>query len=543
MKIKAFLRVFILIVTTEGLVPGCSSQEPEGRNSLGTGQYSIQISNPGLENDGLGWKIVWGDNNWDEKDLWSQDAHTGNFSALITTNSDQQRCVLYSSIKQLKPGMKIEVTFYAKWLKDDNTVFIGFHVPQDKERGAWESLWKGSIPRDGKWNEMQAEVEVPAFLEAESSIYLHIGLPYRRQSIRQKPYTGFIPSRYLVDDISIKVLSTSEIVQPKEGVTHSFDSNDPRDNPSKFGVYWTPWRAYCRTSIKSPVDYNRSKQEIEQELDYMKQAGVKWIRSIWRWDKIEWNKGQADYAFLDYVVEEAWKRDIRFVPCLHTVPRWASIAPTGNSEYYSFPPNMDDWDNFVYQMVNHFKHRIKYWETWNEPNCTYWLGTLGDYFELQKTAYLAAKRADPRCKILIGAFNLGGFGYLDQLLHLGAKDYFDIISFHPYPVTFEKLDGAIYYIKAMRLVLAQYGCEGRPMWFTEMGWPESLLPKDSDQQRAELLTYLYEYPFHESVEKIFWFPFDRWDNTYTDGLIQIQGEDQIVCLPCFYAYRKVSGKE
>ncbi len=532
-----FVRILILIIL-EGLIQGCSSQEI-GKNSLGTGQYSIQISNPSLENDGAGWKIVRG-KNWDEKDLWSQDAHTGNSAALIATNSDQQRCALFSSIKQLKPGMKIEISFYAKWLKDDNTVFIGFHVLQDREFGAWRSLWKSSILKDGKWYKMQAEVEIPAFLEAESSIYLHIGLPHRYQSMQQKPYTGFIPSRYLVDDVSIKVLSTSEIVQPKEGVTHSFDNSDPRDNPSKFGVFWTPWRTYSRNRLQSPLDYDRSKLEIEQELDLMKQAGVKWIRSIWRWDKIEWNKGQPDYAFLDYVVEEAWKRDIRFVPCLNTAPKWASTAP-GNNEYYSFPPKMDDWDNFVYQIVTHFKHRIKYWETWNESNHWYWLGTLEDYFELQKTAYLAANRADPKCKILIGAYAGGGFGHLDQLLQLGAKDYFDIISFHPYPGTSEKVNGAIYHINAMRMVLAQYGCEDRPMWFTEMGWPESAL--SSNQRRAELLTYLYEYPFHESVEKIFWFPFDRWDNTYTDGLIQIQGDGQIVCLPCFYAYRKVSGKE
>ena len=537
MKTGFWILVFIL----GGILSGCSKEkeQKEIEENSSNVLYHIKISNSSLENSGNGWKMALGEH-WIETGLWSHEAHTGEYSSLIKTDKDNQRCLLYSPIEPLKPGMKIRVSFYAKWLSDDNTVFIGFHQKNATDSGDWNNLWKGSVPQNNEWNKMDAEVEVPAFLENESSIYLRIGLPNRNQSMWKKPYTGFVPSCYLIDDISIAVLGKSEIASPKDIVTHSFDGNDPRDNPSKFGVYWTPWRTWCRTSINSPEDYNRSNQESEQQLDLMKQAGIKWIRSIWRWDKIEWNMMQPDYTFLDYVVEEAWKRDIRFVPCLHTVPRWASTASTGNSEYNCFPPHMEYWDNFVYNIVNHFKHRIKYWETWNEPNYYYWLGTSEDYFELQKTAYLAAKRADPQSKILIGAYAIAGAGHLDQLLQLGAKDYFDLVSIHPYPpkdasVNYNSF--LAYQVRTMRMVMAQYGCEDRPIWFTEVRYVT-----DDKNKEAEMLPLLFEYPFHKTVEKIFWFLFDRWDNG-AGGLVRIQADGQIVCNPCYDAYRKASGKE
>ena len=87
------------------------------------------------------------------------------------------------------------------------------------------------------------------------------------------------------------------------------------------------------------------------------------------------------------------------------------------------------------------------------------------------------------------------------------------------------------------MVMAQYGCEDRPIWFTEVRYVT-----DDKNKEAEMLPLLFEYPFHKTVEKIFWFLFDRWDNG-AGGLVRIQADGQIVCNPCYDAYRKASGKE
>ena len=499
----------------------------------------IKVPNPSLENNGQGWR------RWSltyrDPGPWSQDAHTGKTSALIRTSIDQQRCVLVSSgLPQLGSGIKLKISFYARWLEGDNTVYIGFQVPPDRNRAAWLGLWKGWIPKDNAWHRIDAEVRAPVFLAEEAPLELHIGLPHERQSMRQNLSHGFESTHYLLDDISIVALGGANPVQPKAAVTHSFDGNDPRDNASRFGVYWTPWKTYSRAPLPTPQSGDRSRQEIEEELDAMQEIGVKWIRSIWRWDKIEWEKGKPDYAFLDSVVEEAWKRDIRFVPCLNTTPRWASTAPEGDAEYHSYPPKLADWEIFISNMVSHFKPRIKYWETWNEPNGLYWLGTVEAFYELQMASYRSAKKADPQCKVMLGAFSGSGLGYMDQLMRLGAKDYFDLISFHPYSGKDENFDNATRAIRGMRLLMAEYGCEDRPIWFTEIGWPTDLAGDMSSSRRAELLTELFAYPFHESVEKIFWFPFDTWGRVppkNPGGLIGIY-DTRLDRTPAYEAYRK-----
>lgn len=508
-----------------------------------TAAKAIKLPNPSLEDNGRGWRM-WS-LTYRDSGTWPQDAHTGKTSVLIENSVARQRCVLVSpGLPQLEPGMNVRISFFAKWLVGDNTVFIGFQVPPDRNRAAWLGLWQGDIPKDGDWHRIDADVRAPVFLTHEAPLELHIGLPFERQSMWRKPYTRFEASQYLLDDVSIVALSGPKFVQPQAAVVHSFDKNDPRDDPSRFGVYWTPWRAYSRTPLKTPQDGDRSRHEIEQELDAMQEIGVKWIRSIWRWDKIEWNQGQPDYAFLDYVVEAAWQRGIRFVPCLNTLPRWASTAPESDAEYHSHPPRLPAWEHFVYETVHHFKPRIKYWETWNEPNGQYWLGTVADFYELQKAAYCSAKKADPQCRILLGAFSGSGLGYMDQLLRLGSKDYFDLVSIHPYSGKQENLDNAVRATKSVRLLLAEYGCEDRPIWFTEIGWPSDLAPDMSTARRAELLMELYAYPFHESVEKVFWFPFDTWGRIHPKGLSGLIGvyDGQLERTPAFNAFRKVTEK-
>jgi hypothetical protein len=511
--------------------------------ALATAATAIELPNPSLENNGRGWRI-WSQT-YRDPGTWPQDAHTGKTSARIESTVERQRCVLVSpGLPQLGPGMNVRISFHAKWLAGDNTVFIGFQVPPDRNRAAWLGLWKGSIPKDGDWHRIDADVRAPVFPTNEAPLELHIGLPCERQSMWRKPSTRFEPSHYLLDDVSIVALSGPKSAEPQAAVVHSFDTNDPRDNPSRLGVYWTPWKAYSRTPLKTPRDGDRSRQEIGQELDAMREIGVKWIRSIWRWDKIEWNEGKPDYAFLDYVVEAAWQRGIRFVPCLNTTPRWASTAPEGDAEYPSHPPRLAAWERFVYETVRHFKPRIKYWETWNEPNGLYWLGSVADFYELHKAAYGSARKADPQCRILLGAFSGSGLGYMDQLLRLGIKDYFDLVSIHPYSGRQENLDNAVRATRSVRLLLAEYGCEDRPIWFTEIGWPTDLAPDTLAARRAELLTELYAHPFHESVEKIFWFPFDTWGRIPPNGLSGLVGvqDGNLERTPAFDAYRKVSEK-
>jgi hypothetical protein len=464
----------------------------------------IDLPDPSLEDRGKEW-LISETGRW-----WTEGAHLGKICALMHREPGGERCVLISApLCQIKPGMKLRVAFFARWLSGENDVSVTF-----QERAPyftkWYRLWQGVIPMDGQWHCIQADIMVPQFPVQGTSLGLCLGLPNTTKPRWTKLVAVGPDTEYLLDDVSLEVLQSGKTVEPKRLVTPSFVSDDVRDEPSRYGVYWTPWRTYAGTPLNSAHDHDKTRDEICQELDLMQRIGVKWIRSIWRWDKIEWNKGEYDYTLLDYVVTEAWKRDIRVVPALISSPRWASTAPRDEPAFRVYPPNLMDWEAFVYDIVNHFQRHIKYWEVWNEPNIfNRWNGTVEDYFRLQKTAFMAARRADPRSKILLGAFSGSGAVYLDQLLRLGAKDYFDILSCHPYPRS-DGLDKIEYIVRGLRLVLADHGCEDRPIWFTEVGWTAEDV--GGSDKRMRLLSDLYRRAFGGAVEKRFWYTFDSWSS-------------------------------
>ena len=495
---------------------------------------TIEIPNPGLEDRHKDWMIS------DNGDWCSDGAHQGTTCALINSASDARiaRCVLCSpKLPQVQPGMKVRVIFYARWLSGDNLVHITFH----EDDPYWISeipLWQAQIPKDGHWHRMQADLHVPPFLHGETALRLCVGVT----NLRWPADADVKNTEYLLDDISMTVLEAGKPAIPARPIVPSFEKDDPRDEPSPYGVFWTAWKTYCRTPISEPHQYDKTRDEIRRELDLVQQIGVKWIRTIWRWDKLEWERGKFDFALLDFVVAEAWRRDIRIVPALTTPPRWASPAPQDDDEYNIYPPNMADWEAFVFHTVDHFKERVKYWEIWNEPNIQdRWNGSIEDYFQLQKAAFLAARRADPRSKLLMGSFSGAPAYHLDALLRLGAGDYFDVLSYHPYPRKhgLKKVD---YLTRRMRAVLAEHGCEDHPIWFTEIGC--KVVNAGSPEERAQFLADLYKHPLEGAVEKRFWFTFDIWrkrPDGMGHGLINTS-EDPIQLCPAYHAYGKVTGK-
>lgn len=74
---------------------------------------------------------------------------------------------------------------------------------------------------------------------------------------------------------------------------------------------------------------------------------------------------------------------------------------------WSYPPkDYDKWGELVYQWVKHSVERYGqkeveswYWELWNEPDGTYWQGTVDEYLKLYDYSSHAARKALPTLKI------------------------------------------------------------------------------------------------------------------------------------------------
>ena len=182
---------------------------------------------------------------------------------------------------------------------------------------------------------------------------------------------------------------------------------------------------------------------------------------------------------------------------------WASKSGPGTPQrgVEIMPPNdpANLYGHYVYETVRRYKHLTRYWESWNEPDLPgfgFFHGSGKDFFPYQKACYLAAKKADPACKVLFAAMCYGSAeGYLaahglnspsiappqscffEEYLQACVKDpdarknnyYFDIMNQHSYSRASDLYDYAMINRKLMR----DYLKVEKPLWMTEIGFPDA----------------------------------------------------------------------
>ncbi len=74
---------------------------------------------------------------------------------------------------------------------------------------------------------------------------------------------------------------------------------------------------------------------------------------------------------------------------------------------WAYPPkDYKKWGDLIFNWVNHCIKRYSekeveswYWEVWNEPNISYWKGTMDEYFKLYDYTVDAVKRACPNARV------------------------------------------------------------------------------------------------------------------------------------------------
>lgn len=118
---------------------------------------------------------------------------------------------------------------------------------------------------------------------------------------------------------------------------------------------------------------------------------------------------------------------------------------------------------YVADAIKHFGPYFEYWEIWNEPDITYnqgaaddpnfshdpdswwqrepqpwemynWVATVGDYVRLCEVGYKVIKKLRPSAKVATGGLGYAAFGYWFH--KLGGGKWYDVLSFHAYPVYF-----------------------------------------------------------------------------------------------------------
>lgn len=244
--------------------------------------------------------------------------------------------------------------------------------------------------------------------------------------------------------------------------------------------------------------------QIPQNLEMMKKAGIRWARADFSWIGVEPSENEWRFEHLDKVVAATKEVGIQVLPILDYDVPWASPA-------YK---NLDKWLAYVRKTVERYKDQIRYWEVWNEENLKgFWHDDpdAEQYARLLKETYKTIKAIDPELIVVYGGLAGVPIDFFEKSLDAGVADFFDVVNIHPYRgglTTRERVDKFQSEIGAFNAALTRRGYKERPIWITEMGWATP--PIFGDVNRRVVAAAIQRlYP--NELPRVAFFYDDRYD--------------------------------
>ena len=268
---------------------------------------------------------------------------------------------------------------------------------------------------------------------------------------------------------------------------------------------------YAPVGAQSTGDWRFGVVESYTAPNSSRELGTAWTRVRFHWADSQ--IGGPD-TWTPQISDEQIDRELaagRLVTgLLIGIPEWArdeNGLPQGLWLPYDDPGNT--WANFVRQTTEGYAGRIDHWIIWNEQDIESsavahtWDGTVDDFAQLQRVAYLAAKEANPEATIHLAAFTYwadvyaGQEQYMARLLDSFLADpeaaqhgyYFDVATAHLY---FQP-DQIYNILLVFQEIMQERGID-KPIWLVETNapphddpaWPvpEQTLSVMQDEQAA-----------------------------------------------------------
>jgi polysaccharide biosynthesis protein PslG len=247
------------------------------------------------------------------------------------------------------------------------------------------------------------------------------------------------------------------------------------------------------------------------------------------WEEIETAPGRYNWTNLDTWLGAAAASDTDVLYAFGRTPPWASLRPRETCGYgvgcAAPPADVDSGDNvwkgFVTALVQHSlaskTSHIKYYELWNEPDCTKgctWTGTDAQLVTMARDAYNIIHTLDPKALVLgPSPHGLNVASWLHDYYAAGGVAYQDIVSFHAYAGLNLNLLPSI--VDKIRVVMAQYGISNQPLWATEGNWAVTGL---TPAQQVAYLAQQYISLWSKNVARFYWYSWDggpQWGQLWT----------------------------
>jgi len=321
-------------------------------------------------------------------------------------------------------------------------------------------------------------------------------------------FTALLSTMVLAQSTSI-VSPISQPLVPNQTVTITPDSAPVSSSSSLSRTFFSMnWNHFINSSTWPSVPF----------------GGIRLWDNHVSWEDINTASSTYNWTNLDKWLAAAQASDTDVLYTFGRTPQWASLRPSEQCGYgygCAAPPSDiasgdNIWKAFVTALVEHSlvspTAHIKYYELWNEPDCTTnctWTGTDAQLVTMASDAYTIIHNLDPNAVVLgPSPHGLDVVSWLQRYYAAGGAPYQDGVAFHAYVGT--NLNQLPSIVSNTRALMAQYGIGNEPVWVTEGNWGMAGL---TDSQKVAYLGQAYILLWAQNVPRFYWYTWDdsnRW---------------------------------
>jgi len=200
-------------------------------------------------------------------------------------------------------------------------------------------------------------------------------------------------------------------------------------------------------------------------LKMLRESGIRYLRVDLDWSNLERGRGNWHFLKTDMLVEEAEKAGVRLLPIL------------GYNNWLAHPSHehLAEWTNYVHAVMSRYRGKFPVVEVWNEPNLGgFWPNpSPANYVRLLLATYEAVKAEDPSVRVAISGFSQVPFDFIEGVYKAGGRAGFDIMNVHPYSWPMPPEGSLDANLVKLRKLMEKYGDADKPIWITEIGWPNA----------------------------------------------------------------------
>ena len=170
----------------------------------------------------------------------------------------------------------------------------------------------------------------------------------------------------------------------------------------------------------------KAEEKWEGVKDALVKSGLGGIRDEIRWEEVELEKGKFTEHKLEWLWKDLEQKDLENMATVIGASRyWVDPSYT----LPKTPEEIQAMGKYVEYSVNRFGDHVEYIEVYNEENVD---STAGEYVNVLKEAYTAVKKVNPQIKVAGLVTSMVPLNYIEECFRLGALDYMDAVSVHPY---------------------------------------------------------------------------------------------------------------